>query len=268
MAELKILNSVIEAGIDTPFEILHITDAHIDVDITSGASLGTSHFEAALDFAKSEGLFVVCTGDNFKGFSKANYSYAMEHIRGAKGIFIPGNHDFCTCPDNKDIEVPEKQGEYIEKWAQCYSADLYFDSVIINGVNFVSLLDIYYAISYGQLELLKKEAAKGYPVILCMHAPLAISDMAGYMLSHGKPCAYMIAPTEEILSKYSKERAEKQRASEQTLAAIEYIKNEPMIKAIIAGHIHESFDGYADCGTRQITTGRLFDGIVRRIRIV
>ncbi len=268
--ELKIQNSVIDIGVETPFSILHITDAHIDMTANSEAIEAKAYFEKAMEYAKKNNLPIVCTGDNFKWLSDENYSYAMDKFGSENDIFIPGNHDFCAFPDSARMGEPEKQKMYLEKWAPCYKQNIYFDSKIINGVNFVSLMNIYYRISAGQIRMLRDEVKRGYPIILCMHIPLFSTEKADEMiLSHGNPCVCMLAPPEKYCARYGEKHAAIQRADRETLDAVEFIANEPQIKAVIAGHLHEDFDGFADCGKRQIVTKMVGgEGIVRLIKIV
>ena len=81
------------------------------------------------------------------------------------------------------------------------------------------------------------------------------------------PCGYMIAPPEAYYSRYDERRRKEQIATKETLDAVAYIQNEPTIQAIIAGHIHENFDGFADCGKRQICTKPIKEGFAREITI-
>lgn len=265
---LTIKKSVIEIGLERPIKFLHITDAHIDVINAIGKEENTCFFQDAMRYAREKGMFVVCTGDNFKGVSSDNIAYASENIPDGNHIFLPGNHDFCACPDNLGLSDPTYWKELAKRWRPCYKQDLYFDSKIIGGVNFVSLRNVYYAIDSQQVGMLRAEVAKGYPIVLCMHIPLFTTEKANQMLSTWARCAYMVAPPKEYYTKYTERHKSEQIPTKETLEAVEYIGKESAIKAIVAGHIHEDLDGFADCGKRQITTAPLKDGVVREIEIV
>ncbi|MBQ9976747.1 MAG: metallophosphoesterase [Clostridia bacterium] len=262
---LILLESVIEIGVLSPFSFLHVTDSHIDMDSCEGN--GAYYLEKAQCFAKEKNVFLLCTGDIFKCYSPKNIDYAKNHINTDSGIYIPGNHDFCSF-DNDGLGEAERETEFSKKWHGFYKKDLCFDARIINGVNFISIQNIYYSISKRQIQMLKEEVARGYPIILCVHIPLFSSEKAEEMLAGGNPCAYMLAPPKEYLKRYYPPSVKAQTPTKQTLESLEYIKNEPLIKAVVAGHIHQNFDGYADCGKRQITTGKLSDGIARLIKVV
>jgi len=266
--QLSIKKSVIEIGIKEPIRFLHITDAHMDIVKEIGKAENVDYFEEAMKYAKKNDMFIVCTGDNFKWFSEENYNYAVKNFSDESNIFIPGNHDFCRSPDNDGLGEPREYQKYSKKWTPCYNLNIDFDSKIINGVNFVCLQNGYYSISYEQIELLKAEVMKGFPIILCMHVPLFNLERAEDMLLRGRPAGYMIAPVDECRIKYNESHAIAQKPTKETLDAVEYISNEPLIKAIVAGHIHEDFDGFADCGKRQITTDMICRGVARRIKVI
>lgn len=258
---LKIEKSVISIGIETPIRFLHISDAHIDVDKENGVFENTENFETALNYAEEKELFILSTGDNFNYATKDNIDYKNEKVSEEKHIFIPGNHDFCLKPETAEVDT-------YKLWQEQYKYNIFFDSVVIGGVNFVLMQNSYYVITPEQIELLKKEVEKGYPIILCVHVPFFAKEKADEMMSTWAPCAYMIDPPEEYYTKYYEHHRKDQTPSEQTKAVVEYIKNETAIKAIIAGHIHENFDGFADCGVRQICTAPVHDGFAREIEII
>ncbi|MBQ5778235.1 MAG: metallophosphoesterase, partial [Oscillospiraceae bacterium] len=184
-------------------------------------------------------------------------------------VAIPGNHDFCYLPGNIGLGDAARCEEFSEKWAPCYKQNIYFDSKIINGVNFVSLFNIYYRISDEQVRLLRDEVNRGYPVVLCMHVPLFCAENVDARLKRGHPEGGMLAPPEEFLARYAPRYAEEQGADADTLRAVRYIANEPRIAAVIAGHQHENFDGFADCGKRQVLTASVGrEGVARLIEII
>ncbi len=267
MHKLKIEKSVIKAGVERPFKFLHVSDPHIDIRSIENFSQNTEYFEKAMKYAKENDLMVLCTGDNFIYYSEDNKKYALEKFP-ENAIFIPGNHDFCDDIDDLyegDINYCEY---FINKWSECYKQEILFDSKIVNGVNFVTLLDIYYEITAKQLEFLKNEVAKGYPVILCMHVPFFVAKLADSLMAEWAKCGYQVAPPESYYKNYSEKDYSDQVANEATLRAVEYITNEPAIKAIVAGHVHLNFDGFSDSGKRQICTGELRHGHARVIEVI
>ena len=66
----------------------------------------------------------------------------------------------------------------MKRVAPHFKQNLYFDSKIAGGVNFVSLDNSYYLIEEAQTQMLKAEISKGLPIVLCMHTPLYEKNLA------------------------------------------------------------------------------------------
>ena len=275
MNDLIILKSTINIGIEKPFKFLHITDTHLSFD---GERISNrwkcfapednpgqieEYFLQALDYAKENDLFIVHTGDLIDFLSEPNYQFIDEHFNDFDYIYAAGNHDFCHF-------VGEAKEDYAYKWemikrsAPHFKSNLYFDSRVINGVNFVTLDNSYYLMTDGQIELLKAEAAKGYPIILCMHTPFYEPNLP----KGSTQVAYVIAAPEEILATYPEDRRLQQTPDEATLRAVEYIKSEPLIKALVTGHKHKNHEGALDNGVMQYITDGTFEGVVREFTIL
>ena len=273
--ELQILKTIINIGIEKPFKLLHITDTHITGNHSRRGCFDNDYpgctedyFLKALDYAVQNNLPVLHTGDLIDFLSDEIFEFTDKHFSGVDYIYAAGNHDFCHC-------VGEAAEDYAYKWqmikqvAPHIKSNLYFDSRIINGVNIVTLDDSYYLISEGQLELLKAEAAKGYPILLAMHVPLFTEEYAQkQMVDRGEPCAYVTGATNEWLNRYSENRKLQQTPDDATLRAIGYIKSEPLIKAVIAGHTHMNFENMLTDTLPQYTTHGSFAGYVREIEII
>lgn len=146
-------------------------------------------------------------------------------------------------------------------------SNLYFDSKLYGGVNFVTLDNSYYRISEGQTKMLCAEAAKGYPIVLCVHTPFYTPAFAEDRLAAEKDCTYLMAPPEELLARYAPERRVQQAADQATLEAVEYILNEPLIKAVFAGHMHYDFEEPLANGVMQFTTDGSYRGTVRDVTL-
>ena len=60
-------------------------------------------------------------------------------------------------------------------------------------------------------------------------------------------CAYLAGVPTELMKSYPTDRFQQQLADEITLKVMEYIKDQPLIKALITGHLHFNYEGiYAD----------------------
>ena len=274
MEPLKILKTTVDIGLGHEVKVLHVTDSHIALDDEGDErgrfkyfSNAEEYFHQTCAYAKENGLTMLNTGDLLDAHTESNFAFADKYLLPTDTIYAAGNHDFCHFV-GKAIE------DYAYKWERIkYSAphlpnNLYFYSRVIDGVNFVTLDDSYYLISDGQIEMLKAEAARGYPIVLGMHIPLFTKAQADQILANGNKCAYVTGAPREYTDKYPPDRSRQQVPDEATLRAIEYIQNEPQIKAIVTGHTHINFEEKLPGGAIQITTAGGYHGYAREITLV
>lgn len=274
---LKILKTDINIGLKEPVKLLHITDTHItrdnpleedrtaefDVDYKGCCE---EYFFEALEYARKNNMTVLHTGDLIDFFSKGNFEFIDKYFDGEDYIYAAGNHDFCHFLGRAKEDYAYKW-EKINEIAPHIKNNLYFDSRIIGGVNIVTMDDSYYFISDGQIEMLKAEVAKGYPIVLAMHVPLYNKELSEAVLKEWGYYAYLANPPAEVLALYPEARKLQQAPDEATKRAVEYIKNEPAIKALITGHVHFNFEGKLSDTLCQYTTHGSFAGYVREITI-
>lgn len=280
MSELKIIKTVIEAGLENPVKLLHITDSHIFRDDVTGWDRKScfdrdydgcteAYFHKAVKYAKENNIPILHTGDLIDFFSEGNFEFLRNYFpQDIDYIYAAGNHDFVDFMDIKKGQ--EENKEYKEKQikgiAPYIKNNLYFHSSIRNGVNIVTMDDSYYLISEGQLDMLKAEVAKGYPILLCMHVPF-FGPEAAKKIANGEIVLATAIP-ESFIKTYPIKTQRQVRPDAATLRAVEYIKNEPRIKALITGHLHDNATETLDTGLLQIMTGGGFDGYVREITVV
>ena len=277
MKKLNVIKTTLKVGLEKQIRFLHITDTHITRDDPSGRkrreeifnvnyeNCAEDYFLQAAAYAKAEGIPVLHTGDMIDFLSQGNFDFIDRHFADLDYMYAAGNHDFCHW-------VGKAKEDYAYKWemmkriAPHIKSNLYFDSRVIEGINFVTLDDSYYLISDGQTEMLRAEAAKGYPIVLAMHVPLYTKALAEKTMEKN-PCAYLTGAPEELLAVYPEDRRLQQTPDEATKRAIAYIQSEPLIKAIVTGHNHLNFEeAYAD--KVQITTVGTYEGDVREITLV
>jgi len=274
--ELQVIKTELNIGVENPFSILHMTDTHITIDDPGADSGRQGCFDCdfenssqdyclqAIEYAKQNNMTILNTGDLLDYLSEGNFEFVKKHFANVDYMYAAGNHDFCH-------KVGEATEDYSYKWemikrsAPCFNCNLYFDSRVINGVNFVTLDDSYYLISDGQIELLKAEAARGYPIVLCMHVPLYEEELAKIEIENNKTCAYLTGAPAELLATYPEHRRLQQTPDDATLRALEYIYGESAIKAIVAGHLHRNYECVLKNGIPQIVTHGSYKGYVREI---
>ena len=274
MPELKILKTTVDIGLGHEVKVLHVTDSHIALDDEGDErgrfkyfSNAEEYFHQTCAYAKENGLTMLNTGDLLDAHTESNFAFADKYLLPTDTIYAAGNHDFCHF-------VGKATEDYAYKWDRIkYSAphlpnNLYFYSRVIDGVNFVTLDDSYYLMTDGQIELLRAEAARGYPIVLGIHIPLFTRAQADQILAHGNKCAFLMGAPREYTDKYPSDRDRQQSPDEATLRAIEYINSEPQIKAIVTGHTHINFEEKLPGGAIQITTAGGYHGYAREITLV
>lgn len=73
---------------------------------------------------------------------------------------------------------------------------------------------------------------------------------------------------EAHIKPYPEVRACKQRPTEATKRFVDYVNNEALIKAVVAGHVHFNFESKLPGGAVQYVTDLGFNGEAREITIV
>lgn len=275
MKELKIVHTTITLGLEKPVELLHITDTHLVMDDErksdrrqhfdrpEGSGQLESYLNQALDYAKEKGCLLVHTGDLIDCTTDRVLAYVDQVLADVDYMYAAGNHDFCHWVGEAVEDLPYKW-MMMKKTAPHFKPNLYFDSRVVGGVNIVTMDDSYYLITDGQVDALRAEVAKGYPIVLCMHVPVYTPKLAEV----GNGVAYVLGAPEEILETYTERRRKQQTPDAATLRAMDYIQNEPAIKAVLTGHKHVNFEEPLAGGAMQYSTGGTFEGWARHITII
>ncbi len=267
---MKKIETKLHIGLEKPFSVLHITDTHFfladDRDNERKNKLSVKrakHFPApeedlseACAYAEEHGLPIVHTGDLIDFVSEANLDRAKRFIDENDVLFIAGNHEFSQYVG----EAPEDEAyrnQSLSHVQTFFKEDIRFNARVIGGVNFIGIDNGYYRFDQEQLDSLKKEVTRGLPIILFVHDPLydpAVFDFA-YAIHNGR-CSALVGVPEEKLSTYTEAfRIPIERADEITAEMIAYIKSTPLIKAVLAGHIHDDHDSMLTDALPQFVTG-------------
>lgn len=273
--ELKILKNTITIGLDRPIKFLHMTDTHITRGFQHDRcgcfnddfeNCAEEYFLMSLSYAKENDLPILHTGDVIDYLDPENFDFVEKTLGKTDYMYAAGNHDFCHCVGAAKEDYAYKW-EMIKRIAPHIKSNLYFDSRVIGGVNIITLDDSYNFISDGQIELLKAEAAKGLPMILAVHVPFYVENLGALAIQNNEP-AYAIAAPDELLARYTEDRRLQQTPDEATLRAVEYIKTEPLMKAVIAGHRHLNDESMLTDRLPQFITHGTFAGYVREFTIL
>ena len=273
---LSLSYAVVNIGLERPFSVLHLTDSHLAaaypeenekkqrLHIRRTQTFGGHQEEAlrdALDWAKDRVDYIVHTGDLIDWQSEENFDLVRKYF-GEGLIGSVGNHEF-----NPDMWLSEPAEEHTEAFKdltrariqEVYPFDVRFASQIANGVNFVTLDDVYGYVTPEQVNRFREEVKKGRPIVLCMHVPFFSDNIwradmrfwqkTGKMEGNGtlpKPSGDYKMQLEDPV----------------TRDFIAYLKQEPLLKCILAGHLHISVEDQFSPTCRQYVTagGFLFHG--------
>ena len=275
---MAIMETKLHIGVEKPFTVLHMSDTHLTLaDLRDGerkvtlAEKRVKHFPHAEEMltladelAAKHNAPILHTGDLIDFVSLANLERAKEFVDAHDLFMAAGNHEFSLYV-GEAWEDAAYRNRSLAKVQACFRNDIRMSSRVIGGVNFVALDDGYYLFEEEQLDFLKAEVAKGLPIVLMMHNPLYeetyFDDVTFHRERLGlkpteKPlCAYLTGVPEALMGHYDDHRRRQQTPDEVTERTVAYIKSEPLIKALLAGHVHYSLVTKLREGASQIITG-------------
>ena len=264
---MNITRTTLSVGATAPFTAIHASDTHLTyadmrdgqrkVDLISWRLPGFPHAETVLTelgaLSKELNAPILHTGDLIDYVSLANLEAAKAFTDTHDVFLATGNHEFSLYVGEAKEDAAYRN-QSLPAVQACFKNNIRMDSRIIGGVNFIALDNGYYTFEPEQFAFLKAEAEKGLPMVLMMHTPLY--DFALYEIMMGRcPCAYLAGVPEELMRCYPEDRYIQQMADEVTLEMMEYIANEPLVKAILAGHIHANCETVYAGRIPQLTVG-------------
>ena len=270
---MDIKTSKLYLGAAAPFTFYHMSDTHLilvdERDDERKRSLperrrklfpnGLEYLKEAAEISKADGnSLIVHTGDLIDFVSEANLEAAKKFISETNCLMIAGNHEFTQYVFEvvKAADSAEYRSQTFDKVQAAFLNDIRFTSKEINGINLVCIDNSYNLFEPWQLEALKKEVQKGMPIILFMHIPLYNEEVYEYCTKfYNTVVGDLICVPEDKLEKYPPERYEQQKGDALTFEMFEYIKHEPLIKAIFSGHEHFDFKTTIDNRLPQYVTG-------------
>lgn len=239
----------IDAGAEKPFSLLHISDTHLTavyphedakkhkLSKIRTVTFGGRQEEALRDslaWARDNVDYVVHTGDLIDWQSEANFDLVRKYFAQEKGFMFAavGNHEYSQNMwlDKGVVENDTYKLETRHLLDKAFGFDVSLSSQVVNGVNFVSLDDAFETVTAEQAAGFEKEIAKGLPIILVKHVPFCTPRLmqAKSMFWRKKNVPKFFAelkPCEPVTDKV-------------TADFIAYLKAQPLLKGILAGHRH------------------------------
>lgn len=258
----------ISLGACAPFSLLHITDTHLTLcderenevlrNLSVRRSLRYTHGEAVLQAASAmaaeENALIVHTGDMTDFYSAANAERIAAFAANNDCMFVTGNHDFRP-NGGMEYDVPASREALFDKVQSLYHNPIRFSSRVINGVNLVGMDNAYYRFEQWQFDALKAQVALGLPVILFLHVPLFEEGLFHLIVQGKRHHASLVSVPAERMTEYPPERFVQQIEDDITHAVTEYIRHEPAIRLLVAGHLHKTYEAPLEGGLLQVCTG-------------
>ena len=264
---LNIKEITVDIGLKKPFDAMHVSDTHI-VRVDSrdderkilfaagraqSKAAGEHYLAEAIHYARERGMYLFHTGDLHDFVSEANLDSAASYMAEGDWFVCAGNHEYSKFVGEAKEDEDYKKDSF-DAVQGAFPNDLRFASRIIGGVNFVAVDDVYYHFTERQLEQMKAEMAKGFPVVMLCHIPLYTPELCKMELNytHGN-CAYLAGVPAEITESYDKGRSYppgeewryrkiQQRADGPTMDFIAWLREQKLLKAILCGHLHRFFE--------------------------
>lgn len=275
----------ISAGATKPFGALHISDTHLtrvdERDNERKKSLSAArqrafkwaehYFDAAIRYARERDLMLLHTGDLIDFVSDANLDFVAMQLGIGSWFVSAGNHEYSQyVGEAKEDEVYKAQS--FDKVQRAYPNNLKVASQVINGINFVALDDVYYNVTAEQHELMRREVEKGLPIVLLCHVPFYTPKHCADVLKGNNGLAgYVTGAPLEITRTYQtnpslpadeqwRNRSVQQRSDEPTLEFIAWLKQQPLLKAILCGHCHHFYEERFSPTAIQYVVGAGYNG--------
>ena len=269
---LSIVSWRVKAGATKPFTILHISDTHLTAaypdepqDVLGRAKKRSKTFgglqeEALRDslaWAKKRVDYVVHTGDMIDFQSRANFDLVRKYY-GEDGVAMIGslgNHEYFH---GQKEETEDTKGETRDLVSAAFPFDTSLQSTVVNGVNFVTLDNVYGTVTRRQVERFAAEVEKGLPIVLCMHCPIPTENVHRAGLRYWKKDDMKAVPDTSGFQQRWK-RDGKHSVTQEFYA---YLEAQPLLKAVLAGHIHVTVaDRFSPTAVEYVVGGNfLFHG--------
>lgn len=284
---MNCLHTTVDVGAARPFRALHLSDSHLcladerendrkhalaearrkvfDEGVPGRAE---AYLRRQLAYADEHRLPILYTGD-FCDFVSAQNLETMREMLFTRDCFMAaGNHEYSLYVGEAFEDEAYKRQSYDRVQSFCAN-DLRFASRVLNGVNFVAVDNVYYNFTDAQLAQLQAEAARGLPIVLMMHTPIYTQELWNHAMDAlGQPCAYLVGTPDDKVEVYPPDRRVQQRTDAPTRAFVDYVQSQPLISAVLAGHLHYDFECRLPGGAMQYVTGGGFRGCAREIEFV
>ena len=249
---LNVRKVSVSIGVDEPFSILHVSDSHIaridsrDGETTyafaksrsrKGRELGEYYLGEAIHHARARGIKVVHTGDFMDFVSVANIEHAARRICTDGIVACVGNHEYWLDANKVEVEsykeatIPKLKGE----WKGVPAS-----TVRIGGANFFVFDDSFKTVTEAIAAAFEETVKEGLPIVMVCHVPLWAEDVG---LNRGASCGVRGRKDDAVTCEF-----------------VERVRREPLVRAVIAGHLHGFRQFAFSDHAQELVAGALFNG--------
>jgi hypothetical protein len=283
---MKLSHSRLDIGLPKALSFLHCSDNHLcyvdERDDERKQELAarrrraferdtnrcTLFLDEMIAYAKEHCDLLLHSGDLIDFVSYRNLEVAKEKLDQVDYFMAVGNHEFSLYVGEAFEDEAYKSQSFARVQA-AFNNDLPFASRLIGGLNLVAIDNGYYLFSAEQLARFKAEIAKGYPIVLMLHTPIYSTELYQEMMfNRKKECAFVCDCPAELMDSYSEHRRRAQRADAPTQEFVRHLKEQPLVKAILCGHLHFNHEGILYGDTPQLISGAGYAGEARLISVV
>lgn len=283
---MRLTRRTVQVGLTKPFSVVHVSDSHIvrvsavDLGVMDEKAVawyesrrkafpnGIMGLAAAVSYAKNESLPLFHTGDLIDFASRASHSGIRQDMDGTDWFFSCGNHEYqgwnggvpaIACGSSK--EARETGRKAYEKFVP---NSIPVASRVIGGVNFVQYDNGGFSdyLAPQQFEFVKREFAKGMPVVLLCHMPFWSEAIGEEILRTHKGLT-----KDRINTGYVQGRPDKPNWGGR-LEMTEWLRKQPQLKAILCGHLHYDFTDVFSPTANQYVAAANYQGVVYRYDFV
>ena len=252
---LRVTKRKVDVALAKPLRLLHVSDSHVTrIDSRDpeelrafalsrsrmGRELGERYLDEASAWARQEGVTLVHTGDLVAFAGEACLEYAGRFLRTGDVVACVGNHEYWLSGTRRNVES--------NRVACCGQLAAAFPGYPVSvrrleGLALFAFDNASGRISQEVAEAFERVVAEGNPIVVACHVPLAAPDLADI--------AWCSCGNAE--------------ADERTVGFVERIRREPLVKAVLAGHVHGERVGRFSPTAMEYVAGALFNGEAQEI---
>ena len=257
---LNIKEITVRAGVPKPFSVLHVSDSHIArIDSRSevgvwafaaqrsrnGRELGEHYLNAAFEYAHRAGIKVIHTGDVMEFASAANLEYTERRFKSEDVLACVGNHEYWTTAATYEDSVRDT---LMPQLRPVFPYGLPASTIEHGGISFFVFDNAFERVNGEIVGRFRETIAKRLPIVLVCHVPAYAAELDEKLEGlPGGPEWKPDAATAEFLK---------------------LTRAEPLVKAVLCGHLHQTWEGVFSPTARIYGAGALFNGEAQLIKFV